>query len=497
MDDANTCSIEEILWRHCDLTTSPTETNIATSPHHPVDIDVASYFDQDLSLCRSYSDVAQRSSIVASDVNEDNLGPLQPQNHAFEFRKDSGNAPARSLTSATSLRRESYPALRLNRTSDDEWRRSSTTSRNLLSSVHTSLKLKSSLDHVNSSGMLSTIGALEHSSGQLERASPNTMLTRNDLSLSDEEFSNVVSMLWSSNFPYPTSEKRGHDTSMRHIPFSAPLAPVKTCGWNMSSFGYTDTSATPMMLPPGTIDYFDTKYPYDGSGTIDPVLIETPVDLALRSRGLSFDEDMEDSPLLLPQSSTSPGFQGQKSPTRRDSLHIGKSRPNSSSGCVRTPKLNAHARRDSVSAAFLGQTRPSSAGDDDVFGKKKNTVREVLVSPRLPPKPKKKTICDKEEHIKRPPNAFMVYRRERNDVARQMYPMYTVQQISKLLGEQWHREEEHVRQEYFQKAKEEDVKHREMYPDYKYRPRRPVSRRNTVDASPHSAQLKATKSLLL
>ncbi|XP_067141090.1 sex-determining region Y protein-like [Centruroides vittatus] len=79
---------------------------------------------------------------------------------------------------------------------------------------------------------------------------------------------------------------------------------------------------------------------------------------------------------------------------------------------------------------------------------------------------------DKDFKIPRPPNAFMIFSRENRTSFRLNYPKDTNQEISIRLGNVWRRMNPEAKAIYYQKAKECDRKHKEIYPGYIYRPRR-------------------------
>ncbi|POR32892.1 MAT1-2-1 [Tolypocladium paradoxum] len=92
----------------------------------------------------------------------------------------------------------------------------------------------------------------------------------------------------------------------------------------------------------------------------------------------------------------------------------------------------------------------------------------TLIAPPAPPK-----------HVKipRPPNAYILYRKERHHHVKNSNPGITNNEISQLLGKAWNLESREVRQKY--KDMSEKVKQAllEKHPDYQYRPRRPSERR--------------------
>ncbi|KAH7236280.1 putative mating type protein MAT-2 [Fusarium tricinctum] len=99
----------------------------------------------------------------------------------------------------------------------------------------------------------------------------------------------------------------------------------------------------------------------------------------------------------------------------------------------------------------------------------------------------------KRAKIPRPPNAYIIYRKERHQKIKKERPALTNNQISMILGRTWNMEKSEIRLLYKQKADIVKEEHRRMYPDYQYRPRRPSDRRrrNTPLSNP-AATIAAT-----
>ena len=80
-------------------------------------------------------------------------------------------------------------------------------------------------------------------------------------------------------------------------------------------------------------------------------------------------------------------------------------------------------------------------------------------------------------HVKRPMNAFMVWSQlERRKIV-EMTPDKHNAEISKELGRRWKLLSEDLRQPYIIEAERLKDLHAKEYPDYKYKPRKKVTRK--------------------
>ena len=81
------------------------------------------------------------------------------------------------------------------------------------------------------------------------------------------------------------------------------------------------------------------------------------------------------------------------------------------------------------------------------------------------------------KHVKRPMNAFMCWAQvERKKIMASTVPSMHNSEISKVLGERWKRLDPGEKQPYVMQAKHLQELHKQEYPDYKYQPRRPISK---------------------
>nr|CAD59615.3 putative mating type protein MAT-2 [Colletotrichum musae] len=95
-------------------------------------------------------------------------------------------------------------------------------------------------------------------------------------------------------------------------------------------------------------------------------------------------------------------------------------------------------------------------------------------------------------HVPRPPNAYILYRKERHQIVKNKRPDITNNEISQILGRCWNMETSEVRLYYKKKADEIKEEHKRLHPDYQYRPRRPSERRRRQH--PHTILISAQTS---
>ncbi|OLY79368.1 Silenced mating-type M-specific polypeptide Mc [Smittium mucronatum] len=106
---------------------------------------------------------------------------------------------------------------------------------------------------------------------------------------------------------------------------------------------------------------------------------------------------------------------------------------------------------------ILSQTSPSS-------NSQKSSVME---SDHL-----KKSKLPKNKRTPRPPNAFILYRKDKQEGVIKMNSGVSNKEISCIIGKMWRKESEEVRNEYKERAENEKIKHQKLYPNYKYQPRK-------------------------
>ncbi|UPK91117.1 hypothetical protein LCI18_002052 [Fusarium solani-melongenae] len=120
---------------------------------------------------------------------------------------------------------------------------------------------------------------------------------------------------------------------------------------------------------------------------------------------------------------------------------------------------------------YLGPPRDLTSGQGMLVNATGATEAIWMIRPSIPMK------------IPRPPNAYIIYRKERHHLVKEMHPGITNNEISQILGRCWNLETRDTRAQYKLQADEAKRLHYEKYPDYQYRPRRPSKKRRRAAPS--------------
>nr|WRK64982.1 putative mating-type 1-2-1 protein [Ceratocystis harringtonii] len=111
-----------------------------------------------------------------------------------------------------------------------------------------------------------------------------------------------------------------------------------------------------------------------------------------------------------------------------------------------------------------------------------DVIPRSLIKP-APPAPKKKV----EYRVPRPPNAYILYRKDRHRDAKFFNPHMDNNDISRLLGEHWRCESLAIREHYQKTAADYKEMFMLTYPDYQYRPRKANQRKRRARRAVASA----------
>ncbi|ORX48434.1 hypothetical protein BCR36DRAFT_80997 [Piromyces finnis] len=82
------------------------------------------------------------------------------------------------------------------------------------------------------------------------------------------------------------------------------------------------------------------------------------------------------------------------------------------------------------------------------------------------------TSSRRRSDILRPPNPFILYRQEHHSKVLAEHEGISNTEISKIIGKMWKNESEEVKNKYKEKAQEMKRRHKLMYPDYRFAPRK-------------------------
>ncbi|RFU77035.1 mat1-2-1 [Trichoderma arundinaceum] len=93
------------------------------------------------------------------------------------------------------------------------------------------------------------------------------------------------------------------------------------------------------------------------------------------------------------------------------------------------------------------------------------------------------TVPSKPVKIPRPPNAYILYRKDRHNIVKAANPGITNNEISQILGRAWNQESREMRQKYKEMSEEIKLALLEKHPDYQYKPRKSSEKRRRTRRS--------------
>ncbi|KAK5166625.1 uncharacterized protein LTR77_008169 [Saxophila tyrrhenica] len=131
--------------------------------------------------------------------------------------------------------------------------------------------------------------------------------------------------------------------------------------------------------------------------------------------------------------------------------------------------LEERARDSAATAMYTSQ---ASSGNDRAKAEKNG---DKYVGARLKknqPSVVQACVCNDKEtlKIKRPRNAFIIYRSQKSEKIMKDLGKKDNQKVSSLAGQAWKAESEEVKAHYHRLAAEEAARHKRMYPNYHYQP---------------------------
>ncbi|MCJ1473435.1 hypothetical protein MMC13_002086 [Lambiella insularis] len=94
--------------------------------------------------------------------------------------------------------------------------------------------------------------------------------------------------------------------------------------------------------------------------------------------------------------------------------------------------------------------------------------------------PEPNTVTGKKAGVKRPPNAFILYRQHYHPIIKNENPDIHNNQISVILGKQWKAESHKTRSHYKTMAEDIKKKHLEDNPEYTYEPRKSTDKKRRM-----------------
>ncbi|TPX50939.1 hypothetical protein SeMB42_g02064 [Synchytrium endobioticum] len=146
--------------------------------------------------------------------------------------------------------------------------------------------------------------------------------------------------------------------------------------------------------------------------------------------------------------------------------------------------LQFSAELSSIVADLMGESSPTTlespiqapnSGQDNnnhlSFGAFSTSPKTISIPSAAAPTTRK----TKSEHlgkIPRPPNSFILYRRDKHEQILRVHDGIALTNLSKIISKMWQEEDVAVKEYYTRLAQLEKERHLAMYPQYKYEPRR-------------------------
>ncbi|KAK5111906.1 hypothetical protein LTR62_004638 [Meristemomyces frigidus] len=127
------------------------------------------------------------------------------------------------------------------------------------------------------------------------------------------------------------------------------------------------------------------------------------------------------------------------------------------------------------------------------FNVSANSITFIPTAPMAPKSKTTKAVASKDasDRVPRPPNAFIIYRKDWHPRIVAENPGLHNNAISVILGNQWRHESEAVRAAYKQKADEVKRQHELAHPEYQYQPRKPSEKKRRMTKNKLAKLVKA------
>ncbi|OMJ19744.1 Silenced mating-type M-specific polypeptide Mc [Smittium culicis] len=151
---------------------------------------------------------------------------------------------------------------------------------------------------------------------------------------------------------------------------------------------------------------------------------------------------------------------------------------NNSSTNLTTPKFS---RQYPTNRGFDTQNTPQEMENRQYLFNILNTNPNSQNVSDLEGEINKRSKQPKQKRTPRPPNAFILYRKDKQEEVIKKNLGVSNKEISCIIGKMWREETDQVRDKYKENAENEKKKHQKMYPDYKYKPRKSKKNTNNQD----------------
>ncbi|KAF4961951.1 hypothetical protein FSARC_9942 [Fusarium sarcochroum] len=166
--------------------------------------------------------------------------------------------------------------------------------------------------------------------------------------------------------------------------------------------------------------------------------------------------------------------------TTRSGLSIAKKPVTARSPAVKSGRVQKKSRAEKAKNAANMLSKPLSESAQD-FPDIHVADIETFVNRSTEERLSETSRNKKAGQIKRPMNAFMLYRKAYQEVAKTQCAQNNHQHVSKVCGAAWLLEPPHIKESFDQWARIERVNHQRAHPGYKFTPSKPRKTRRDED----------------